>query len=123
MDYHPSVKPQHFYQDKNQRPAGAAHLASAGVLNQNKAEFVHANHDKNQRPAGAAHQASARELNQNKTEFVHAPSADEVATRAYFSYANQGFPHGRDVQHWLDAESEIISERNLTRTHGYPNKN
>jgi len=87
------MKSQHFYQDKNQHPSGAAHQASAGELNQNKTEF-----------------------------FVHAPSASEVATRAYFSYAKQGFPHGRDVQHWLEAESEILTERNLTRTHGYPNQ-
>jgi hypothetical protein len=85
------MKNKHFYQDKNQRPAGAAHVASSG------------------------------ELNQNKAGFVHAPCAEEVATRAYFSYANQGFPHGRDVEHWLEAESEILTERNLTRTHGYAN--
>jgi hypothetical protein len=58
--------------------------------------------------------------NQNGIEF--APSGDEVARRAYFSYVNQGFQPGRDVQHWLAAEAELISERNLTRVHGFHNK-
>jgi hypothetical protein len=50
------------------------------------------------------------------------PSPDEVARKAYFSYVNEGAPYGRDVQHWLAAEQELIAERNLTRTHGFHNK-
>jgi hypothetical protein len=57
-------------------------------------------------------------LNQNKIDFP--PEAAEVATRAYFSYVNHGSFPGHDVQHWLEAEAEIIEERRLTRTHGYP---
>jgi hypothetical protein len=48
-----------------------------------------------------------------------APSADEVARRAYFTYENEGSPQGRDVQHWLAAEAQLIVERNLTRVHGF----
>lgn len=48
-----------------------------------------------------------------------APSPDEVARRAYFSYVNQGSLPGRDVQHWLDAEAELLAERQLTRVHGF----
>jgi len=55
----------------------------------------------------------------NRSEAVFAPSADEVARRAYFSYENEGSPQGRDVQHWLAAEAQLIAERNLTRVHGY----
>jgi hypothetical protein len=51
-----------------------------------------------------------------------APSADEVARKAYFCYVNEGAPQGRSVQHWLAAEQELIAERNLTRTHGFHNK-
>jgi hypothetical protein len=76
--------------------------------------------DQNQKPAGTARHANAGELNHNKTDFP--PYADEVATRAYFSYVNQGSPPGRHVEHWLEAEAEILKERNLTRTHGYPNR-
>ncbi len=50
------------------------------------------------------------------------PSPDEVARRAYFTYTNEGSRPGRDVQHWLAAEAELIAERNQTRTHGFHNK-
>lgn len=34
MGYAPRMKTRHYYQDQNQKPAGAAHVASAGELNQ-----------------------------------------------------------------------------------------
>jgi GH25 family lysozyme M1 (1,4-beta-N-acetylmuramidase) len=58
--------------------------------------------------------------NRNRAESV--PSSDEVARRAYFSYVNQGSLPGHDVQHWLDAEAQLIAERNLTRVHGFHNR-
>ena len=64
-----------------------------------------------------APRAVAAELNQNEIKF--APSPDEVARRAYFSYENQGSLPGHEVQHWLKAEAELIAERNLTRVHGF----
>ena len=59
-------------------------------------------------------------LNQNEIDFE--PSPDEVARRAYFSYVNEGSPPGRHVQHWLEAEAELIAERKLTRVHGFHNQ-
>jgi hypothetical protein len=56
-------------------------------------------------------------LNQGGIDF--APSPDEVARRAYFSYVNHGSQQGHEVQHWLVAEAELIAERNLTRIHGF----
>jgi hypothetical protein len=50
------------------------------------------------------------------------PSPDEVARRAYFSYVNQGSLPGHDVRHWLEAESQLLAERNLTRVHGYDDR-
>ena len=50
-----------------------------------------------------------------------APSSDEVARRAYFTYVNQGSLDGHEVQHWLAAEAELIAERNRTRVHGLDN--
>jgi hypothetical protein len=76
--------------------------------------------DPNQEPAGASRPTAAEDLNQNKIDFV--PSADEVARRAYFSYVNQGSLPGHDVQHWLEAEAELIAESNLTRVHGFHNQ-
>ncbi len=63
---------------------------------------------------------NSQEQNLNGNDFV--PSAEEVARRAYFSYVNQGAPQGQHVQHWLEAEAELIEERNLTRIHGFHNR-
>jgi hypothetical protein len=60
--------------------------------------------------------------NSIENEIDFAPSPDEVARRAYFSYINQGSLPGHDVQHWLEAESELLAERNLTRVHGFHNR-
>jgi hypothetical protein len=76
--------------------------------------------NQNQTPAGGIPATAAAEFNKNTTGF--APSADEVARRAYFSYENEGSPQGRDVQHWLAAEADLIAERNLTRVHGFHNQ-
>jgi hypothetical protein len=62
----------------------------------------------------------APDYNQNMTAFV--PSPDEVSRRAYFSYVKQGSVAGHDVQHWLDAEAQLIAERNITRAHGFHNR-
>ena len=75
--------------------------------------------DQNQKPANGV-PATAPKQNQNKIDF--APSPDEVARRAYFSYVNQGSASGHEVQHWLAAEAELIAERDLTRVHGFHNK-
>ena len=76
--------------------------------------------DQNQKPAGASAPASAADLNQNEIDF--APSPDEVARRAYFSYVNQGSLNGHEVQHWLEAEARLLAERKLTRVHGFHNR-
>ncbi len=55
-------------------------------------------------------------------EARYSPAPDEVARKAYFTYVNQGSPAGRAVQHWLDAEAELIAERNRTREHGFHNR-
>jgi len=64
--------------------------------------------------------AVADALNQTPIDFV--PSPDEVARRAYLNYVNQGAQPGHDVQHWLEAEKQLLAERNLTRIHGGHNR-
>ena len=76
--------------------------------------------NENQPPACPPQRAAAADLRRNEVAF--APSADEVARKAYFSYENEGSPQGRDVQHWLAAEAQLIAERNLTRVHGFHNQ-
>jgi len=79
----------------------------------------HKKFSENQKPANGSQSATA-DLSHNKIDFV--PSPDEVARKAYFSYVNQGSSQGHEVQHWLKAEAELLTERNLTRTHGFHNK-
>ena len=38
-----------------------------------------------------------------------APLPSEIARRAYEIYAEQGYGHGRDLEHWLAAEKELKS--------------
>ena len=84
--------------------------------------MIHKNflRDSTQKPADASPPAASEKLSQNEIDF--APSRDEVARRAYFSYVNQGSAQGHEVQHWLAAEAELIAERDLTRVHGFHNK-
>ena len=74
----------------------------------------------NPKAASASQPAAAANLNQSEINFV--PSPDEVARIAYLNYVNQGAQPGHDVQHWLEAEAQLIAERNLTRVHGFHNR-
>lgn len=40
---------------------------------------------------------------------------DGVAKRAYAIWENEGKPHGRDVDHWLQAEVEVGTAANIDR--------
>ena len=64
-------------------------------------------HNRQDRP-NTAKLAKAATLTQNEIDFV--PSPDEVARKAYFTYVNQGSLPGHEVQHWLDAEAELIAK-------------
>ena len=79
----------------------------------------HKHSHENENPASPALSVPAADSNQTESDFV--PSPDEVARMAYFTYVNEGSPLGRDVQHWLNAETQLIAERNLTRVHGFRN--
>ena len=73
----------------------------------------------NQKPTEASSFITA-DLSQDEINFV--PSPDEVSRRAYFSYVNQGSRSGHEVQHWLEAEKQLLEERARTRVHGFHNK-
>jgi Protein of unknown function (DUF2934) len=75
--------------------------------------------NQNQKPVSTVPPKLGEPSNGNEKDF--APSADEVARRAYFNYVNEGSAPGRDVQHWLAAEADLIKERELTRTHSFHN--
>ena len=74
----------------------------------------------NPKAVHAGRPTAAADNNGNRVNFT--PSPDEVARRAYFTYVNQGSLPGHDVQHWLEAESQLLAERNLTRIHAFHNR-
>jgi hypothetical protein len=76
--------------------------------------------NQSQRPAGTSVSGGIAAANQSEIDFV--PSPDEVSRKAYFSFVNEGSAPGRDVQHWLAAEAELIADRNRTRVHGFHNR-
>ena len=39
------------------------------------------------------------------------PSRDEITRKAYALYLTQGCPQGKDIQHWLEAEAQLIKLR------------
>ena len=73
-----------------------------------------------QTPASASQPTAVAALSPNEIAFV--PSPDEVARKAYFSYVNEGSQPGHEVQHWLEAEAQLLAERKLTRVHGFHNQ-
>jgi len=77
--------------------------------------------NQNSKQAGPTRPTSMATLNPNEIDFTPAP--DEVSRRAYFAYVNQGSLEGHEVQHWLQAEAELIAERKLTRVHGFHHRN
>ncbi|MDB6112946.1 MAG: hypothetical protein JWR69_4696 [Pedosphaera sp.] len=83
----------------------------------------HHQNPQNHQPAASLAPPAAVNTNEKGNGILFEPSADEVARKAYFSYVNQGSLPGRDVQHWLEAEAELLAERNLTRVHGFHNRN
>ena len=66
------------------------------------------------RPTGAV------DFNLSGIDF--APSADEVARRAYSSYGNRVSLPDHAVQHWFEAEAQLLAERYLTWAHGFHNR-
>lgn len=61
-----------------------------------------------------------RAFSLNRAESIK-PSPEEIAGKAYFIYVNEGYPQGRDVQHWLDAETQLVTQTARTRIHGSHN--
>jgi len=48
------------------------------------------------------------------------PSPRDVAKRAYYIFLNQGSLPGFDIQHWQEAEAQLVEERNITLDRGLP---
>jgi hypothetical protein len=81
----------------------------------------HTHHqDQTHKPADTAQPAAVAGMTIAEANFTPAP--EEVARKAYFTYVNEGSRDGHEVQHWLQAEAELIAERKLTRTHAFHNR-
>jgi hypothetical protein len=39
------------------------------------------------------------------------PTHDEIARRAYQIFVERGRPEGRDMEHWLEAEAQLVAAR------------
>jgi len=70
-----------------------------------------------QRPASEPQATPASNSTPSRAETNFVPSPDEVSRRAYFSYVNQGSLPGHEVQHWLEAEKQLVEERKQTQVH------
>ena len=41
------------------------------------------------------------------------PTRDEIAARAYWIWVELGYPAGRDLEHWLQAERELMDANHV----------
>lgn len=39
------------------------------------------------------------------------PAHEEIAARAYAIFEERGRPEGRDLEHWLEAEAQLLGSR------------
>ena len=70
-------------------------------------------HDRGHGSVDASHSATGEKATVRP---IHqAPSAEEVAKRAYFRYLDQGSLPGHDVQHWIEAERHLLAEHDIAR--------
>ena len=60
--------------------------------------------------------------NSNHIKIDFAPTADEVARKVYINYGSQSSLPGDELQHWLEAEAQLLAERNVARVYGIPNR-
>ena len=42
---------------------------------------------------------------------IYRPTHDEIAARAHLLFEQSGHQHGRDEEHWHEAERQLIAER------------
>ena len=52
----------------------------------------------------------------NETTQALKPTQAEIAERAYGIYEREGRVIGREIQHWLEAEAQLLRERQQMRT-------
>ncbi len=83
LDYSHRMNEQHYFQ--SQKTEDSAHLGS-----------IHAH-------------APVRSPKTNQRHAAVKPSHDEIAKRAYNLFSESGYIPGRDVENWLQAETQLIA--------------
>jgi hypothetical protein len=79
-----------------------------------------------QPPVRPVHQPTLAQYNQASHEYAIsvasesevAPSAHDIAQRAYELYVEQGSRPGHDIEHWLEAEKQLREEYHRLQNHG-----
>jgi len=66
--------------------------------------------EQTQRPDNASSRTATEETESHEHDFT--PSADDIARLAYEIYVKNGSQPGRDIEHWLEAEAQLIAEHN-----------
>jgi hypothetical protein len=70
-----------------------------------RSEQSHHTHSPYEKPDGG--HSSALGEQSTEMEIKAKPSHDEVARKAYDIYLKEGCPQNRDIQHWLEAETQM----------------
>lgn len=76
--------------------------------------------NQNSKPVFSAQ--SETSTTRNRSETVFSPSPEDVAKRAYRNYVDGGSEQGRDVEHWLEAETQLRAEHNGSMTSGFQSR-
>ena len=50
-------------------------------------------------------------MNATPRQQANTPTPDEIAMCAFAIWEKEGRPHGRDVEHWLQAEAQLMVDR------------
>jgi hypothetical protein len=79
----------------------------------------HSKHNPDNSGVQSRGHAPSPESDPHPADHDPAVTPDQVARRAYFTYLNSGSRPGEDVQHWLKAESDLLEEHALKRSHSY----
>ena len=45
-----------------------------------------------------------------ETQTIPQPSHEEIAVCAFLIWENEGYPRGREVAHWLQAEKQLLAD-------------
>jgi hypothetical protein len=55
---------------------------------------------------------TTKRIGKTQTNEMHLPAHDEIALRAHELYERSGYPGGREVEFWLEAERQLREHLN-----------